>query len=535
MIKRIKITIIGTMLCLCLLAYNIFNISAGNSDVSVNLTVNQRDNSILLNSCRGVIYDRNMQPLAGKELKNGVLVDPLKLTSEEIELLLENAENISKETVSEKINSGDPFYCTLKENISSDGFISIGTMSRYSKSRIAQNLFGYIDSDGNGVGGVEEFFNSLLKTDMEYRVSYNTDAMGQILDGLGLSFSGPANGANHGIVLSIDKTIQEICEKAADDSFEKGAIVVQDVSSGNIVANVSRPNFDPYDIEKYLSVDGAFLNKTMEEYCCGSAFKIAVTAAALENSDEINFSYNCTGHYNAGGIKIGCGNTDGHGLLTLKTAFAKSCNTYFCSLAQQLGAEKVYEMAEKMGFGSASRLGCGLFGKSGQLPLMRDLSTPAALANFSIGQGSLLVTPIQVSNMTNIIANGGSYYDPLLVLGYTENGRNINSKESSASHRVISDKTAKEIQNLMEYTVLYGTGINAAPVAYGAGAKTSTAETGIYSDGVQVYHTWVTGFVPANTPKYTITVLVEGGESGYYNAAPVMKKIADGLIAAGLY
>ena len=87
----------------------------------------------------------------------------------------------------------------------------------------------------------------------------------------------------------------------------------------------------------------------------------------------------------------------------------------------------------------------------------------------------------------------------------------------------------------MEYTVLYGTGVNAAPVAYGAGAKTSTAETGIYSDGVQVYHTWVTGFVPANTPKYTITVLVEGGESGYYNAAPVMKKIADGLIAAGLY
>ncbi len=522
-------------MCMIALIGAVYSISNGEISVRANATLNERNTSVLISKCRGVIYDRNMLPIAGKEITPGVLVEPLRLNSEETAMLKANALGFIEESVEECIALGVPFYCPLASPLASENFISLSGIIRYKPSCPAQNLLGYVNSDGQGVGGIEEFFNSKLASSEQHRVSYSTDALGAYLDGLGLTFTGPAYGLNEGIVLTIDTKVQEICDAVANECIENGAVVVQEVKSGNILACASRPTFNPYNIYDSLAVEESFLNKAFEEYCCGSAFKIVVTAAALENSDEVNFGYNCTGHYKAGSVKIGCSNTSGHGKISLKTAFAKSCNTYFCNLAQQLGAKKVYEMAEKLGFGSEASLGYGFSSSAGNLPSVYNLSSPAALANFSIGQGDLLVTPLQVSNMTNIIASGGIYYEPKLIIGFTSDGKSLSSSHRTVSRRVLSKQTAEEICDLMEYTVLYGTGVNAAPVAYGAGAKTSTAETGIYKNGTQVYHTWVTGFVPANTPLYSITVLVEGGESGYYNAAPVMKKIADGLIAAGLY
>lgn len=528
--NKIIITFSLISICMVLLAVNLFNISVGSSSEVYSNSGDIVD-SITLSHLRGSIYDRNLIPLAGRGYSNGVLVDPLLLDEKSEKALSDSADNITTEELKEKINDGNLFYVNTTEAISGSGLLAIANNQRYSKPFLAQNLLGYISED-KGVCGVEEAFDQLLYFDESYSVKFRPDAAGHILDGLGFSISGTADGIKSGVVLTIDSKIQEICESVADDMLEKGAIVVMETNTGYIVADVSRPTYNPERIEDYLNVDGAFLNKATEEYCCGSAFKIVVTAAALESNLSVSYDYCCPGKYSVGNTDIGCGNV--HGDESLKSAFANSCNSYFCNLASQVGGDRIRSMAIKMGLGSCNDLG-GIYGKSGNVPSVDELDNSIALANFSIGQGSLTVTPIQICAMTNVIANKGYYITPKVVLGTTDNGENINSMVKPIKQQIISVSTADKIKKLMINTTEQGTGVLAMPCLYGAGTKTSTAETGIYENGKEIYHTWVTGFVPADTPKYTITVLVEGGESGYASASPIMAKIADGMIAAGLY
>ncbi len=525
-IKVISLTVAFVMLLLCANTYRI----CMDTSVTASRISNERLERIVLANHRGCIYDRNMQPLAGKNIVSGVLVDPLLLKKSDIALLEANANSLSSEKLKKLIYASEPFYCGVNEPLNGDAFLNLSNNVRY-LNPVAQNLIGYVDENG-GVCGIERAYDEQLKSDESYSVVYRPDALGHLLDGLGFGIEGSLMGIDKGVVLTLDKEIQNICEAVADEMFERGAVIITETSSGEIVGCISRPTYNPSNVADYLSIDGALMNKTLNEFSCGSAFKIVVTAAALENSDEVNFSYTCTGKYDTGYEQIGCGGV--HGNENLSEAFSVSCNTYFCNLAKQLGVKKVRSMALKMGFGKCADIG-GIISEPGILPSLEVLSSPVAFANFSIGQGDILVTPIQINAMTNTIANGGVYIPLRVVKGTSDDGRKITENEYGNSRRIISEDTAKEIQKLMEYTTEKGTGILAMPYMYGAGTKTSTAETGIYENGKEIYHTWVTGFVPSAKPQYTITVLVEGGESGYSDASPVMKAIADKMIDAGIY
>lgn len=199
---------------------------------------------------------------------------------------------------------------------------------------------------------------------------------------------------------------------------------MQEVESADIVAMTSRPTYDPYNIAAYLDDEnGAMRNKAFASFSSGSSFKIVVTAAALESGIEFEDEYECTGFYDAGSNIISCGETDGHGKINLEQAFASSCNTYFCNLAQQVGPERILAMAKKFGFGASTSFWEGYETEAGNLPDLQDLSAPAALANFAIGQGVLQVTPVQIMNMSSVIANDGILKSPNLIYGFAdENG-----------------------------------------------------------------------------------------------------------------
>jgi len=149
----------------------------------------------------------------------------------------------------------------------------------------------------------------------------------------------------------------------------------------------------------------------------------------------------------------------------------------------------------------------------------------AGIGNLSIGQGTLLVTPMQVAKMTQIIANDGACTGLQLVRGIVTNGKQELFPKTE-SQQCISQETAKVLQRFMIDTVKYGTANNLGDLS--AGGKTGSAEAA--DNGEKVVHGWFTGFIPAKHPQYTITVFVDQGGSGRASAVPIFKEIAENLL-----
>ncbi len=472
-----------------------------------------------INMARGVMKDRNGKVLVGAVEQKAVLCEPMSLSEESAERLREHAVFISAQALDDAIADGRPFLAYVDEEIFGNGLVGITALRRY--SGMAQNLIGYIDGDGHGVTGLESIFDEdLFREGYAYSVSFQADAARRALSGYGLAFEGRPVAQSEGIELSLDAEILEICEAVAP---ERGVVLVSDLRTGEICSWVSRPTYDAYNVADYLQSEDAMLNKALCTFSCGSVFKIIVAAAALEAGLDITQEYECTGAYTAGDIQISCSKKEGHGKVTGESAFCHSCNPYFCELAAQVGAQAVLDMARRFGLGESIDLGYGIKAQAGKLPTAADLSVPAALANFAIGQGSLQVTPVQVLQIASTVANKG--IRPSL---------SIIKDEKTQEVSVLSPDTAGQLAQWMAMATRYGTGVKASTVHYSAAVKTSSAETGIYQNGKQVLHTWVTGFYPAEDPQYAITVLVEGGSSGYASAAPIFSQIADQMYGCGL-
>ena len=490
--------------------------------------------SVGINGARGVIYDRNGVPLVGGEERDAVLCEPMSLDEESADLLRAQVLDMTAEELDRAISSGRPFLAHVREPITGRGLTGLQALARY--GGLAQNLMGYLDSAGHGVVGVEAAMDEALYAEgYAYTALFTADAARRALSGYGIAFEGSAAPVKQGVALSLDREIQEICEAVANEKVERGVVLVSDVRSGQLCAWVSRPTYDPLRVEEYLEQGDAMLNKGLHNYCCGSVFKIIVTAAALEAGIELPAQYECTGSFVVGEHTLSCAKKEGHGIVDATEAFAQSCNPYFCHLASLVGAQGVLEMAEKFGLGQATDFGYGITAAEGRLPSLRDLSVAAALANFSIGQGDLQVTPVQVLEIGSIIANGGvrqpvHLFEKVL----DEQGESRSVLKRKESTRVISESTAAQIRDMMVASTQGGSGAPAAASVYRSAVKTSSAETGIYENGNQILHTWVTGFYPAQEPQYAIAVLVEGGQSGYRSAAPVFGEIVNRMYGCGL-
>ncbi|HEX2937617.1 MAG TPA: penicillin-binding transpeptidase domain-containing protein [Ruminiclostridium sp.] len=186
-------------------------------------------------------------------------------------------------------------------------------------------------------------------------------------------------------------------------------------------------------------------------------------------------------------------------------------------------------MAKRLGFGRQTVFAPGLSADAGTLPTSTELKAPAAVANFSMGEGNLMVTPVQVACMVSMVANGGMLPTARLVKGIYDGDKMVTDYPGAVAGRVISADIAQQIKAFMIKTVNEGTGLPAKPVYGGAGGKTATAETGWLKDGKTINQAWFAGFYPADSPKYAIVAMCENGKAGGADAGPVFKYIADGL------
>lgn len=504
------------------LAFNYYRISAEQqyvraAQVSSKLVMTVGD-------CQGTIYDRNMKPLVNEETVLAAAAVPEALDREATARYA-----VDKEQFYEDFDAGEPFVFTCtEETTGSEGLTVFELPVRYSGEQLARHVIGYL-SDDSGADGIEYAYDSILRGGYSNNsVSYSVDGFGNILLGDGKEVF-RTSAYKTGVVLTIDKDIQEICEKSGS-SIKKGAIVCADIKTGDILAMASFPGYEPEELERALNDSRSpLINRALYSYSVGSVFKLVTAAAALEEGYEGQV-YNCTGNIDISGRTFNCHKLDGHELQDMTEAMINSCNTYFIDLSRCLDVEKLRKMASDMGFGRETHLCAGMTGSGGVLPTVSDLAIPAELANFSFGQGRLTASPLQITQLTCAIANGGNMPILRLVKGITADGSSAANEKSPQLSRVMSEETSEKLRKMMILAVRENENSNAKTKITSTGAKTSTAQTGQFDRrGEELCHAWITGFFPSRKPRYAVTVLIENGGYGNDAAAPVFSKIADGI------
>lgn len=477
----------------------------------------QSTGSLYIASVRPGIFDRNGISFTEGESSLYAVALPGEIAGYELWNYMPLQERQRLFALSEE-NSRLPEVFRLKASL--PGYVpakQIEIKSRYAPENLLPHILGYLDSDGHGVCGIEKAFDEYLTANtVDITADMTVNAVGKA-NADAFRINGTPDETD-GITLTIDSRIQRIAKKAAKAAFSRGAVVVLDAKTGEILASVSLPDYSADTISSdLLSEYSPFMNRAFSSYNAGSVFKPIVAAAAIE-SGLSDFLYICEGSIEVGGTVFSCNDGTAHGEVGMREAISSSCNCYFVALGREMGADRVYAMADSMRIGKSTLLAEELAADRGNLPSAKELSSETEFANLCFGQGKLLVTPLQVAAYTAAIANGGVYTEPSLVLRVGEE-----RYRSPASSVVMREDAAKALREHLTFAVSEGTGYMAALPFCEAAGKTGTAETG---EGVIG---WFSGFFPADDPQYVITVMAEGAGYGYSSAAPVFAAIAEGM------
>ncbi len=522
--KRVFFALLIIIISFLALSGRLFYISSNSDYVSAQPHIRVRE----LGNKNGTIYDRNGKLLTNTKTKtiicaiptpeNGVLISKLK------------GKKFAKSTILKGYFTS--FITEKSKQINENSDIKkFDIFERYSGS-IALHLIGYTDIDGNGVTGIEKYYqNEIKKHKGTLSVAYSADALGRMLIGEDVEIRDNNYYSQGGIMLTIDKDIQIFVEKALKNgNINKGAAVVLDAKTSAVLACASTPTYERNNIEEYLnSSDAPFLNRAFECFPVGSVFKPVTAAAALETGVKLT-EYNCKGYIEKSGNKFNCNKLEGHGKLDFDTAISMSCNPYFIELSTQTGAEKLLKTAKKLGFGKAVNFGNGFVTASGVFPDIKDLNSSAAIGNLGFGQGMLTASPLQIANCFATIANGGIYNEPYIYKGSVDNNGNLTPTIQNQGKRVLSKSTCQTIKNAMAKTTTDGTGKSAFSSLFNSCTKTATAQSGQYDkNGLEIKYCWFVGFFPIENPQYVICILKENGSSGGTDGAPVFKEISESI------
>jgi len=470
---------------------------------------------------QGTIYDRNLIPLTNRETIYKAVAVPSVCDRESLAEYAVNRAEFYRD-----FDSGEPFAFECRRNIpESEGMTVFEMPVRYSEKAAASHVVGYL-SEGEGADGIEYAYDSVLRgNSAENSVSYSVDGFGRVLIGDGKSVI--RSDAKGGVVTTIDSKLQNICENCGKD-IKKGAIVLADIKTGDILAMASFPSYSPTDIESALNDENLpLINRTLYSYSVGSIFKLVTAAQAIDEGLG-EYMYDCGGNISVNGKNFNCHKLNGHGLQDMSDAMTNSCNTYFIGLSQSLDAAEFRELAYSLGFGRENYLCAGITGSGGVLPTAKELTVPAELANFSFGQGKLTATPLQITQLSCAIAGGGKMPVLRLIRGITVDGECVGDEKQPQISQVLDEETADNLKQMMINAVRNNEDSKVRSVKISVGAKTSTAQTGRFDkNGTELCNGWITGFFPARKPKYALTVLVEDGGYGNDCAAPVFRNIAE--------
>ena len=494
---------------------------------------------------RGTIFDRNGNELATNLVVESVFVVPQevrdrKYTSKVLASALgQNYDRVYKEVSSNKQ------FAWIKRKASTDEIIHLkkaalsGVRFRseqkrfYPKRELAANVIGFVGTDDYGLAGIEQTYQGKLKG-MVYSQPIKQDGRGRNIQNLGsLSRS---NLGNYDLMLTLDEVIQFTTEYHLTKQVERykadsGMAVVMNPNSGEIYAMANVPQFNPNNYNKFTP-ETRRNNTVVSSYEPGSIFKPIVAAAALDNGiaqpeDEF-FCEN--GSFKIGGRNIGEAENHEYGSLSMQQIIAKSSNIGAIKIAQKLGKDSFYEYIRKFGFGEKTSIRLpGV--SSGQLRKRKNWSE-RSLASISFGQ-EIAVTPLQMVVALSAIANGGTLMEPHIAKALMRDGKIIKEIKPKKIRRVISEKTSRQMMEILKFVVKNGTGKKAAIDGFEVAGKTGTAqkyiaETQSYSK-TEFISSFI-GYAPADNPRLAILVMIDNPKGRHWGgvvAAPVFVKIAE--------
>ena len=424
----------------------------------------------------------------------------------------------------------------------------------YPTSTFAAHLLGYVREvsdeqmkqgryrrgDMIGQSGLERLLDEYLRgRDGGERIE--VDALGRQVQVMRREEPNP--GAQ--VITTVDRRIQEAAERAM--AGKSGAVVVLDPRSGDILALTSSPAFalDRFtgnlDREEWLKLVrdplSPLMNRALQsQYAPGSVFKIIVAAAGLQEGSltPMDRIY-CNGQFHLGQWAFKDWKEGGHGHVDTRSALIHSCNIFFYQAGLKVGPEAIARYAQAFGFGAAT--GVDLVGeKPGLVPFRtgkrRADGRPwqaGDTVNMSIGQGQLLVTPIQVARMMAAVANGGILWQPRLVQRVERVNGSIAYATSTkmTGHVDLSPVVLAFLQHALSGVVNEGgTGAAARIPGIEVAGKTGTAQSVAKSDSAKGQdHAWFASFAPVHDPQVVVVVLVERGGKGGQVAAPIAHQI----------
>jgi penicillin-binding protein 2 len=429
--------------------------------------------------------------------------------------------------------------------------VEVEPQRTYPSSRFAAHLLGYVREateehlrqgrhrrgDMVGQSGLERLLDEHLRgRDGGERIE--VDVLGRPVRLI--QQTEPRPGAE--VVTTVDRRIQEAAEASMEG--RAGAVVVMDPRNGDVLAMVSTPAFA---IDRFTgTIDRAdwlrlvqdpehpLLNRTLQsQYAPGSIFKIVVTAAGLQERTLTPFDRTyCSGEFQLGTGTFKDWKEEGHGLVDLKEALVQSCNVFYYEAGLKVGGAVMTRYARAFGFGQATGIELG-GERVGLIPRPRlrrgrEIWAPGDVVNMSIGQGQLLVTPLQVAAFMSTVANGGVRWKPRLVQRVERPGVGVlwSDPGKVAGHVELSPLVWAFLRKSLTTAVRDGTGASVAIPGLEIAGKTGTAQmiTGSRADRGQD-HAWFAGFAPAHDPEVVVVVLVERGGRGGLVAAPVARKI----------
>lgn len=478
-----------------------------------------------------------------------------KLNYEDIAPVIAKALNLDTEVVKEKLEtklpSGeDAGSATLIRRIEKDAadkvkalnisgvLISPDTKRYYPNNNFLSHVLGSTNIDGTGLTGVELEYNKYLSGVPGMKIT-ELDKNNNDLPYTISEFTSPINGKD--VTLTIDENIQFFAEKAAQQCYEDNmakavSILVMDPHTGEILAMVNKPDFDPNEPFKgYESFDGAtnsdklqkmwrnrLVNDTFEP---GSIFKVVTAITGMEEGlVNENTPFYCGGAVSVGGINPKCWKAGGHGAQVFPEIIQNSCNIAFIQLGQMIGKEKLSEYINKFGFGKVS--GIDLPGEAPGIVKKLENISDADLATISFGQTNT-VNSVQYMAAFNAIANGGTLIQPHVMKEVTHKDANdvkiVDETLNPKKVTVASAEKTKELRTYLERVVKYGSGMSTFMEGYHIGGKTGTAQKvidGKYPDGK--YISSFVGMAPVENPKVTIMITVdEPSNNGIYYASQV--------------
>lgn len=354
--------------------------------------------------------------------------------------------------------------------------------------------------------------------------------------------------AGKDLILTLDRKTQELAEKELRQSGHPGAAVVLNPQTGELLTLASSPGFNPNSFmplgdseerKKLLSDPNLPLyNRTIQAlYPPGSTFKMITSLAALENGLDPHKKVYCDGSYTLGKERriFRCWKKEGHGQVDFLKALAQSCDVYFYEIGQDVGPNLIEEMAKRFGLGAPTGVDLP-HEKKWPLPLAWKQSRTRAAdrywhggetLNYSIGQGALQVTPLQMTNVTAAVANGGNVWQPYLVAESQRFGQPLErlGGPRMITHVALSEKALMLVREGLRLVVQSGTGAAAQIKGIEVAGKTGTAQVPKGKD-----HAWFVSYAPAEQPRLACAVVVEHGGHGGSVAAP----IAHDLLALAL-